>query len=398
MNKSVTTIKSKTNYSLMTLILFWCGLIVMSSMYLTIPLISLFSSTFEVSSGVAAWTSSIFCIFFAVGCLVYGPMSDRYGRKKIILIGMAMLTVVTPLVGLFDNIYWILTMRALQGAVAASFSPVALAYIPEMFPDNKKLTATGFLVTGFLMAGIVGQVISGLINQYLAWNYVFYIMGLTYLVTLVLVLFLLPKDNLPRLKTNIIETVENMASLLKIKPLILCFAVDVMFLMSMMCMYASLGYYLIEPQFGLNSQEILYVRAAGIFGIIFATTSGLFVKKFGIFNVLIGGLLIAAISLTSIAFVNSIQILVLLSVVFVAGIAVTAPALITIIGQVGGQSRGAALSLHTVILFIGAGIGPILAITLLDTGINVLPYLVMGLILLLGVGLSLLIKKSVKIN
>lgn len=397
MNKSINNTKSKLNYSIMTIILFWCGLIVMSSMYLTIPLISLYSSTLNVSPNLAAWTSSIFCIFFAVGCLVYGPLSDRYGRKKIILIGMAMLTFVTPLVGLFDNIYWILAIRAFQGAVAAAFSPVALAYIPEMFPDNKKLTATGFLVTGFLMAGIVGQVISGLINQYLAWNYVFYIMGAIYLITLVLVMFLLPNDNLPRLKSSVIEAVERMASLLKIKTLILCYAVDVMFLMSMMCMYSSLGYYLSGPQFGLSSQEILYVRAAGIFGIIFAATSGFFVKKFGLFNVLIGGLLIAALSLIALAFINNIYLLVLLSVIFVAGIAVTAPALITIIGQIGGQSRGAALSLHTVILFIGAGLGPIVAITLLDTGINYLPYLVMGLVLVGGVGLSILIKKSMKV-
>lgn len=396
MNESITTTKSKLNYSLMTMILFWCGLIVMSSMYLTIPLISLFSSTLNVSSSVAAWTSSIFCIFFAVGCLVYGPLSDRYGRKKIILIGMAMLTIVTPLVGLFDNIYWILSIRAFQGAVAAAFSPVALAYIPEMFPDNKKLTATGFIVTGFLMAGIVGQVISGLINQYLAWNYVFYIMGFIYFITLLLVIFLLPNDNLPRLKTSVIQAIERMASLFKIKSLILCYAVDVMFLMSMMCMYTALGYYLAEPQFGLSSQEILYVRAAGIFGIILAATSGLFVKKFGIFNVLIGGLIVSAVSLTSLSFVNNIIILAVLSVIFVAGIAIAAPALITIVGQIGGQSRGAALSLHTVILFIGAGLGPVLAITLLNTGINSLPYLVMGLILVVGVGLSLLIKQSIK--
>lgn len=395
MNESIDKNKSDLNYSVMTIILFWCGLIVMSSMYLTIPLISVFSSALNVSSSEAAWTSSIFCIFFAVGCLVYGPLSDRYGRKKIILFGMGMLTVVSPLVGLFDNIYWILTLRAFQGAVAAAFSPVALAYIPEMFPDNKKLTATGFLVTGFLMAGIVGQVISGLINQFLPWNYVFYIMGLIYLLTIFLVLYLLPNDNLPRLKTSVLEAVERMASLLKIRSLVLCYAVDIMFLMSMMCMYTALGYYLTGPQFSLSTQEILYVRAAGIFGIIFATTSGFMVKKFGIFNVLIGGLLIAAISLISLAFISNVILLVILSVVFVAGIAVTAPALISIIGQIGGQARGSALSLHTVILFIGAGLGPIFAITLLSTGINYLPYLIMGLILIVGVGLSMLIKKSI---
>lgn len=76
-------LKSGLNYRLMTAVLFWCGLIVMASMYLTIPLISVFSTSFNLSPNEAAWTSTIFCLFFAAGCLIYGPLSDRYGRKKL---------------------------------------------------------------------------------------------------------------------------------------------------------------------------------------------------------------------------------------------------------------------------------------------------------------------------
>jgi MFS family permease len=90
------------------------------------------------------------------------------------------------------------------------------------------------------------------------------------------------------------------------------------------------------------------------------------------------------------------MLLVILSVIFVAGIAITAPALISIIAMIGGESRGSALSLHTVILFIGAGIGPVLAVTLLSTGLNYLPYLVMGITLFLGVVICLFIKQSIK--
>ncbi len=386
---------SGLNYRLMTAVLFWCGLIVMSGMYLTIPLISVFSTSFNISPNDAAWTSTIFCIFFAAGCLVYGPLSDRYGRKKIILIGMALLTIVSPLVGLFDNICWIIALRAVQGLVAATFSPVALAYIVEMFPDTKKLTATGFLVTGFLMAGITGQVISAFINQYLSWNYVFDIIGIGYFITIFLVMVFLPYDDIQRPKSSFMEVINNMGSLFKIKALVLTYAVDIMFLMSMMCMYTALGYYLSGPQFGLNSQEILYVRAVGIIGILFASTSGLLAKKFHFFNVLIAGLLIAAVSLILLGMVSNVLLLVALSVIFVAGIAVSTPNVIELIAQLGGKARGSALSIHTVILFVGAGVGPILATNLLATGISSLPYLVMGLILMVGVGLSLLIKRSV---
>ena len=394
MKKDLNYQLSGLNYRLMTAVLFWCGLIVMSGMYLTIPLISVFSTSFNISPNDAAWTSTIFCIFFAAGCLVYGPLSDRYGRKKIILMGMVLLTAVSPLVGLFDNIYWIITLRAVQGLVAATFSPVALAYIVEMFPDTKKLTATGFLVTGFLMAGITGQVISGFINQYLSWNYVFSIMGLFYFITIFIVMAFLPYDDIQRPKNSFIRTIIQMGSLFKIKTLVLTYAVDIMLLMSMMCMYTALGYYLSGPQFGLNGQEILYIRAVGIIGILFASTSGLLAKKFHFFSVLIAGLLIAAISLILLGMVSNVILLTALSVVFVAGMAVATPNVIELIGQLGGKARGSALSIHTVVLFIGAGIGPILATNLLTTGISSLPYLVMGIMLIIGVGLSFLIKRS----
>ncbi|OEC85950.1 MFS transporter [Methanobacterium sp. A39] len=394
MKKDLNYQLSGLNYRLMTAVLFWCGLIVMSGMYLTIPLISVFSTSFNISPNDAAWTSTIFCIFFAAGCLVYGPLSDRYGRKKIILIGMVLLTIVSPLVGLFDNIYWIIALRAVQGLVAATFSPVALAYIVEMFPDTKKLTATGFLVTGFLMAGITGQVISGFINQYLSWNYVFSIMGLFYLITIFIVMAFLPYDDIQRPKSSVIRAIVQMGSLFKIKTLVLTYAVDIMLLMSMMCMYTALEYYLSGPQFGLNSQEILYIRAVGIIGILFASTSGLLAKKFHFFNVLIAGLLIAAVSLILLGMVSNVILLTVLSVVFVAGMAVATPNVIELIGQLGGKARGSALSIHTVVLFIGAGIGPILATNLLTTGISSLPYLVMGIMLIIGVGLSFLIKRS----
>jgi MFS transporter, YNFM family, putative membrane transport protein len=392
---SESTFRSSLNYSIITLILLWCGLVVMSSMYLTIPLTAIFSTLLNVSSNEAVWTSSIFAIFFAIGCLFYGPLSDRYGRKKIIMIGLILLTIVTPMVGLFNNIYWIISLRAIQGAIAATFSPVALIYIAEMFPDNRKVHATGFLVTGFLMAGIVGQVISSSINQYLSWNYIFYIMGIVYLFTTIIVIGFLPKDNLPRFKRGVLEAVNKLGSLCKVKSLLLCYFVDITLLMSMMCMYTALGYYLSGPEFGLNSQQILYVRAVGIFGILFAATSGLLVNKFGVFTVLISGLIISAVSLIMLGMVYSIVTLVILSVIFVAGIAITAPALISIIGQIGGKERGSALSLHTVILFIGAGLGPILAINLLNTGIESLPYLIAGFILIISVITSLFIKKSI---
>lgn len=85
MNKAITG--NQVNYSLMTIILSWSGMVVMSSLYLTIPLISLFSDYFHISlsKAKASITSSIYSLGFATGCFFYGAISEKYGRKNVIV-------------------------------------------------------------------------------------------------------------------------------------------------------------------------------------------------------------------------------------------------------------------------------------------------------------------------
>src|SRR4051812_44813181 len=58
---------SERSYSIITAILVWCGLVVVSSLYITIPLVSVFVGAFKVSTSQAAWTGSAFSFCYAVG-------------------------------------------------------------------------------------------------------------------------------------------------------------------------------------------------------------------------------------------------------------------------------------------------------------------------------------------
>lgn len=132
-------VNSERNYAVMTAVLCWAGMVVMSSLYVTIPLIALFSDLFKVSLAQSAATGSIFSVGFAIGCLLFGAISDKYGRKKVIFIGLLALSIVSFLLGFVDSLFWFVILRGLQGIAAATFSPVALAYVVEMFPVEKRL-------------------------------------------------------------------------------------------------------------------------------------------------------------------------------------------------------------------------------------------------------------------
>ncbi len=379
------------SYSWITAILFWCGLVVVSSLYLTIPLVSIFAYIFKVTAAQATWTSSAFSFFYALGFLFFGPLSDRYGRKQIILFGLIILTIVSPILGFLDSLPTLVVFRALQGVAAATFAPSALAYVVEIFPEEKRVTAIGFVSTGFLMAGIVGQVFSSFISQQLGWNSVFYCLGGIYFITAILVTLFIPKGGIQNKDGSLLVTYKQMGAVLTNKSLLFCYLITVTLLLSFVGMYATLGNYL-SLKFNLGNQQILYIRSVGIIGMFLSPFAGRLVAKFGIYNVLRGGLTLAVIGLTILGFSSNLLFLIMMSVVFVAGISIIVPTLISLVSQLGGQARGIAVTLYTFILFIGATIGPIIAVSILKTGSYLLTFEVLAILLGIGLFVSFAIK------
>ena len=132
------------------------------SSYLAIPLIAPVGRGLGGDATLAL--STAFSLCYASGFLVWGPISDRYGRKKILLCGMTLLILTTACCAMAPNLPTLGVLRGLQGFSAASFAPIALAYLAEALPITHRPTAIGAMSTAFLVAGIVGQVFAAAIN------------------------------------------------------------------------------------------------------------------------------------------------------------------------------------------------------------------------------------------
>lgn len=113
MNQAISAINPSRNYTAMTMILCWTGMVIMSSLNVTIPLMSLFSDVFGVSSTQAATADSIISLGFTIGCLIYGLLSEKYGRKTVTFIGLIALTCIFLLIGLLHDFSWIIVLSVL---------------------------------------------------------------------------------------------------------------------------------------------------------------------------------------------------------------------------------------------------------------------------------------------
>ncbi|MFJ7697385.1 MFS transporter [Lysinibacillus fusiformis] len=389
---------NREHYALMTTILSWTGMVVMSSLYLTIPLISLFSDYFNISLTKAGFTSSVFSLGFALGCFFYGAISEKYGRKNIIVFGLFSLSMITLLLGLVNDFSFILLLRGLQGLAAATFSPVALAYTLEVFPNDRKVGAVGFISTGFLVAGIAGQVFSGYVSEHSHWHVIFYVLAVVYAITALLVVWILPKGVLQNESKNIWDPLKRIGIIFTNRNLIFSYIIAFVLLMSFVSMYIILGAYLTSDSFDLKSQNLIYIRAFGIIGMVMSPFAGKLAKRFNVLFVLKMALSLSIIGLTVMSFVSTVAGLTFISILFVGGIALAVPSLVTLVSQLGWNMGGIAVSMYTVILFAGTSVAPSISVYLIQTGSFPVAFLLLAATLSIGLVSALLIKSGKNIG
>jgi YNFM family putative membrane transporter len=337
-----------------------CALLVLMQLYVAIPLAPVVGQALG-GDGAAAALTTAYSLAYAMGFLIFGPLSDRYGRKAVLVPGMVALAITTASVSLASSIALVAALRSVQGLVAASFAAVALAYVSEAFPPRWRSTAVGAISTAFLVAGIVGQVYAQAVALAFGWRWVFGLSAPAFALVAIALARVLVEPARGRPATSLSEHFRRLPGLAIRPDLVLVYAAASTVLLSFVAMYAALGPFL-QIRFGLGGPDVLLVRLAGLPGMVLAPLAGWFVGRFGPVPVALAGFLVAAAGLAVQAFgVAMLLALVMASAVFVAGIATNVPAMITLVASRAGSSRGGALALLGLVLFAGASAGGLIA-------------------------------------
>lgn len=138
-----------------------------------LPAIPLLKDLWQEPLSTINLTLVVFFISYCVSLLFYGPLSDKYGRRPLLLAGIGIYVVASLLCGFADNASSLITLRALQGAGAASGTALALAITKDLFDgdERKKILATIAVITP--LAPMIAPVLGGLIMTYASWEWVF---------------------------------------------------------------------------------------------------------------------------------------------------------------------------------------------------------------------------------
>ncbi|MGW7386850.1 MDR family MFS transporter [Streptomyces sp. NPDC054794] len=121
------------------------------------------------------WATSSYLLAYSVPLLLAGRLGDRFGTKRMYMIGMAVFTGASLLCGLAGNIGQLIAFRAVQGLGAAAMAPQSMATIGKIFPKDMRGRAMSYwgLVSG--AAILVGPISGGLLIDSLGWRSIFFI-------------------------------------------------------------------------------------------------------------------------------------------------------------------------------------------------------------------------------
>lgn len=121
------------------------------------------------------WTVNAYVLSFAVLLMTSAAIGDRFGRRRMFAIGLAVFSTASALCALSPSVGWLIAARAVQGAGAALITPASLALLSAAFPPERRGQALGLYggITG--LAVVAGPVIGGAITQGLAWQWVFWL-------------------------------------------------------------------------------------------------------------------------------------------------------------------------------------------------------------------------------
>lgn len=149
----------------------------MASMRICDPMLITLAREFRGTAGEASRVISAFAVSYGLLQLIYGPLGDRIGKVRVIVIATLACSLFSALTALAPTIIYLVVARAAMGAAAAGIIPLSMAWIAEQVPYvNRQETLArlmGATVTGMMM----GQLFGGLAVDTVGWRAAF--MGLS---------------------------------------------------------------------------------------------------------------------------------------------------------------------------------------------------------------------------
>lgn len=229
---------------------------------LYLPALPKMSGYFQVSTALTNLTLVSFFFFYAVGTLFWGPMSDKYGRKRILLIGTVLYVAASAVCAASVNVYMMIAARVVQGIGAGAITAVSMALIKDCFAGKQRETILAIVQSVAGLAPMIAPVLGAILLQFTDWRGAFEV--LTAVGTLCLLMALLYQETLPgdeRYAGTVLGSLGRLVTVGKNGGFLVPCIIFSLYNLSFMG-YIAMSSYIYVDCFGLSEQVYSYFFAA----------------------------------------------------------------------------------------------------------------------------------------
>jgi EmrB/QacA subfamily drug resistance transporter len=129
----------------------------------------------KIPASLFVWVTTAYVVASTVMVPIYGKLSDLFGRKLILLVGIAIFLLGSLLSGLSTQTWEIIAARAVQGLGSAALFTTALAVIADIFPPAERGKYSGLFGAVFGISSVVGPLVGGFLTDNFSWHWVFFV-------------------------------------------------------------------------------------------------------------------------------------------------------------------------------------------------------------------------------
>ena len=220
---------------------------------LYLPSLPQLAQFFDTTASMTQLTLTTAMIGLAVGQLLLGPVSDKFGRKMPLIISLLIYIISTILLIFSPNIEAIIVLRVVQGLSSAGSVVISRAVATDLYRGREMTRFFGLLMTINGIAPIISPILGSLLLEYIGWKGVFFFLAIIGIVVLLFCLRL--KESLiieKRLKGSVLSTFFTFGKIIKNRMFMSYVGIE-SFLLAAMFAYISASPFILQSFYGLSA-------------------------------------------------------------------------------------------------------------------------------------------------
>ncbi|EPY7702917.1 MFS transporter [Bacillus paranthracis] len=342
----------KSMIRILAIVAFFVGL----DSLLVAPLLPVITETISIPDGSGGLLITIYALCYGITAPVFGMMSDRVGRKRMIIIGFIIFSISTFCTGLAKNFEILLLFRGLTGLSGAMIMPSIFALVGDKVTYESRGKAMGTIMGAMIGSTVIGVPIGAILSEIGNWQWTFYSIGLlTLFLTLLINHILRNEKEREDVHVSLTETVDAPLKMTVVNISVL-FALLATFLwtIGLHGMFSYIGVYY-ENNFGISVGKIgIVIFLAGVGSVAGNILGGKLADKIGKKSVIVIASIVSSISVMLFSLsTENLVIAIIVHIIWSLFIGFGQASLTALISELKPAVRGTVMALNSSAMYIG---------------------------------------------